>query len=160
MQELDKARVKLDKPEVWIDLSSSDSSALRLGISSNEPERHFPRLLRSFGLPFNPLLTLESLYFVAYPNLQQSWWDRVENAQLLEFFRPFVAVKNLYLCTGRQVTLRIAPALQELVGEGVFPTLQNIFLDGLLLEPVFDAIMQFATARRLSGHPIHVSLSH
>lgn len=160
MHELDKARVKLDNPEVWIDFSSSDSSALRLGMSYHEPEHHFPNLSQSFGLPFNPLLTLESLYFVAYPNSQQSWWDRVENAQWLEFFRPFVAVRNLHLYTGSQVTLRIAPALQELVGEGMLPTLQNVFLEGPLSEPVNDAIMQFATARRLSGHPIRVSISH
>lgn len=162
MQELDKARVKLDNPEVWIDFSSSDLSALRLGISSYEPERDFPCLARSFGLPFNPLPTLESLHIVAYPYLQQQRWDRVENAQWLELLRPFVAVKNLHL--SKEVTLRIAPALQELVGERtteVFPTLQNVFLEELLpTGPDYNAIMQFATARRLSGHPVHISVSH
>jgi hypothetical protein len=161
IQELDKARVKLDNPEVWIDFSSSDSSVLRLGVSSYEPERHFPCLARSFGLPFNPLPTLESLHIVAYPYLQQQRWDRVENAQWLELLRPFVAVKNLH--PSKEVTLLIAPALQELVGERtreVFPTLQNVFLEELLpTGPDYNAIMQFATARRLSGHPVHISVS-
>src|SRR6266849_10262676 len=94
MQELDEARVKLAYPEVWTNFSSSDLNALRLGISSNEPERHFPCLARFFDPPFNPLLTLESLHIVACPNLQQYRWDRVENAQWLELVRPFVAVKN------------------------------------------------------------------
>jgi hypothetical protein len=159
MQELDKACVKLDNLEAWIDFSSSDLSALRLGISSYEPERHFPRLAQSFGLPFNPLATLESLHIVAYPFWQQYRWDRVENAHWLELLRPFVAVKNLHL--SKAVTLRIAPALQELIEERaaeVFPTLQNIFLEELQpTSPDYKAIMQFAIVRRLSGHPIHIS---
>jgi hypothetical protein len=163
MQELDKALVKLDNPEVWIDFLSSDLSVLRLGISSNEPERYFPCLASSFGLPFNPLPTLESLHIVGYPNLQlhPHRWDRVENAQWLELLRPFVAVKNLHL--SKSVTLCIAPALQELVGESateVFPTLQNVFLEEVLpTGPDYNALMQFAIARRLSGHPISVSHS-
>ena len=127
MQELDKACVKLDNLEVWIDFSSSDLSALRLGISSYEPERYFPRLAQSFGLLFNPLATLESLHIVAYPFWQRYRWDRVENAQWLELLRPFVAVKNLHL--SKEVTLRIAPALQELIGKRateVLPNLQNM----------------------------------
>jgi hypothetical protein len=162
MQEFDKARVKLDKPEVWIDFSSSDFSALRLGISSNNPEGYFLCLAEFFGLPFNPLSTLESLYISAYPYLQQNRWDSVENAEWLELLEPFVAVKNLHL--SKEVTLRIAPALQELVGERateVFPTLQDIFLEELRnTGPVYNAIMEFATARQLSGHPIHISVSH
>jgi hypothetical protein len=162
MQEFDKARVKLDNPEVWIDFSSSDFSALRFGISSNNPEGHFPYLVRFFDLPFNPISTLESLYIFAYPNLQQNRWDRGENAEWLDLLEPFVAVKNLHL--SKEVTPRIAPALQELVGERateVFPTLQNVFLEEFRKKgPVYNAIMQFATARRLSGHPIHISDSH
>ena len=154
MQELDKARMKLANPEVWIEFSSSDFSlsALRLGISSEKPERHFPCLARFFGLPFNILSTLESFYIVACPHLEQYRWDRVENAQWVELFRPFVEVKNLYL--SKEVTPHIAPALQELVEKSVtevFPTLQNVFLEDLLpAGPVYDAIMQFTTARRLS----------
>jgi hypothetical protein len=60
--------------------------------------------------------------------------------------------------------MRIAPALQELVGERaieVFPTLQNVFLEEFREKgPVYNAIMEFATSRRLSGHPIHISVSH
>lgn len=159
MQELDNARVKLDNFDVWIDFSSHDLSALRLGISSYQPERQFPCLVRSFGLPFNPLPTLESLHIVTYLDLQQSRWDRVENAQWLELLRPFVAVKNLHL--SKEVALRIAPALQELVGKSeteVFPTLRNVFLEALPpMTPEHDALMQFATARRLS---VHLSAPH
>jgi len=153
MQELDKARVKLDYPEVWIDFSSKDLSALRLGISSYEPERHFPCVARSFGLPFNPLLTLESLHIVAYPFLYLGRWDGVENAQWLELLRPFVAVKNIHL--SREVTPRIAPALQDLVGERaneVFPTLQNVFLERSCQRGPF--ITPFYSSLRHDGFPV------
>jgi hypothetical protein len=164
MQEIDKARVKLAYPEVWAEFSSSDLGRLRLGISSNEPQRHFPCLTRFLGLPFNPLPTLESLRIVACPRLQQYRWDCIENAKWLELLRPFVAVKNLYL--SKEVAPRIALALEELVGEGaieVFPTLQNVFLeDPPPAGAVYSAatsMTRFANARQLSGHPIHISVS-
>lgn len=161
MQEFGQARVKLANPQVWADFSSSDLSAFRFGISSSEPERHFPCLARLFGLPFNPLPTLESLYIVACPYLRQYRWDGIENAQWLELLRPFVAVKNLHL--SKEVTPHIAPVLEELAGERateVFPTLQNVVLERQPAGSVYGAIMQFATARRLSGHPIHISVPH
>jgi hypothetical protein len=163
MQEFDKVCMKLTYPEVWTDFSSSDLSTLRLGISSNEPERHFLCLIQLFGLPFNPLPTLESLYIVACPPSQYQW-DRIENAQWLELLRPFVAVKNLHL--SKEVARRIAPALEELVGEratDVFPTLQNVFLEEEAPQTGYiyrDMITRFATARRLSGHPIQISVYH
>jgi hypothetical protein len=46
-------------------------------------------------------------------------------------FTSFAAVKNPYVC--EKFVLRIVPALQELVGGRttvVFPTLENIFLEG------------------------------
>jgi len=160
MQELDKTRVKLDNPGVWIDFSSSDLSLLRLGIPPIEPERHFTCLARVFGLLYNLFPTLEFLHIVAYPNWQEYWWGRVENAQWLKVFRSFFGVKNLHL--SKEATLRIALALQELDGgkaTEVFPALQNTSSGGPLPSgPVCDAIMQFATARRLYGHFIHISV--
>jgi hypothetical protein len=159
MQEFDKARVKLasPNPEVWTDFSStSDFGALRVGILSSEPERRFQCLARFFGLPFNP--TPESLYIAGGPYLGEYPWVRVENSQWLELLRPFVAVKNLHI--SKEVAARIAPALEELVGERateVFPTLQKVFLEGEEENlPTHSAIMKFATVRRLSGHPIHI----
>lgn len=163
MQEFDTARVKLGYPEVWTDFSSSDlSSRLRLGISSNNPERQFPCLTRILGPPFNPTHTLETLHIVGCPHFHQTRLDCVENAQWLEFFRPFVAVKNLHL--SKKVVPRIASALGELVGERaieVFPTLQNVFLEEPLpVVPVYGAnITQFTNTRRLSGQTIYVFVS-
>ena len=164
MQELDKAHMNLGSTQIWIEFSSSDLSALRLEILSNEPERYFPCLASSFGPPFNPLPMVGSLHIthITSTGYQQNRWDCVGNARWLEPLRPFVGVKNLHLSKG--VAPRIAPALQDLVGERsmeVFPALQNVLLEELLpTGPVHDPIMQFSTTRRISGHPILISVSH
>ena len=109
-----------------------------------------------------PLLSmLEDLCFQTNP--QVDWKDNIDNEPWLELFRPFSAVKNLYL--SYEGVSRVAPALQELV-EGratevlstVLPTLQNIFVEGLELSgPVQEGIGQFVAARQVAGHPIAVS---
>jgi hypothetical protein len=84
---------------------------------------------------------------------------RVENDHWLEFLRPFTSVKSLYL--SRVIVQRIAPALQELIGErvaGVLPALQILFLEDLDLSgPVQEAIGSFVSGRRFSSHPVAVS---
>ena len=87
--------------------------------------------------------------------------DDVENSLWLDLLRSFVAVKNLYL--SEEYAPRIAPALQELVGERtseVLPTLGNIFLEGF--QPsghlrVHEGIEKFVAARWRAGHPVIVS---
>ena len=79
--------------------------------------------------------------------------------QWIDLFLPFIPVKNLYL--SRDFVPRIAPTLQELVGERVtevLPNLQSIFLEdpqesGLVPE----AMRQFIAARQLSSRPITIS---
>ena len=90
---------------------------------------------------------------------QPDWKDDIENRQWLELFRPFIAVKNLYL--SENFASRIAPALQELV-EGkstdVLPALQNIFLKGFESSAsVQESIGKFVAARQVANHPIGVS---
>jgi len=80
--------------------------------------------------------------------------DNVEN-----LLRPFVSVKNLYLSKG--FVYYIAPTLRALVGgrtTNVFPTLENIFLEGFQpLGPLHESIAKFVAARRLTNHPVAVS---
>ena len=108
-----------------------------------------------------PLLSkLEDLYIFEETNSPPNWKDNIENTLWLELLHPFIAVKNLYL--SEKFALRIAPALQELVGGGttdVLPTLQNLFLEGLQPPgPDQEGIVKFVATRQLSGHPITVSL--
>jgi hypothetical protein len=74
-----------------------------------------------------------------------------------ELLQPFTAVKDLYLSWSCEIPSRIAPVLQELVGERVFelfPVLQNISLQ--TSRPVPEGIKQFVAARQLTSHPISV----
>jgi hypothetical protein len=74
----------------------------------------------------------------------------------LELLQLFTAVKNLYLC--KTLWPKLAPALQDLSGARVvevLPELRTMFLE----EPrgrAMGFIESFATARRLSGHPVAV----
>jgi hypothetical protein len=102
---------------------------------------------------------LENLHIREDVFLQLGWQGETENAQWLELLHPFTAMKNLYL--SKEFTPRIAPALQELVGERVveiLPALQRLFLEEVNpAGPVQEAIEKFVAARQLSGHPIVVS---
>ena len=99
---------------------------------------------------------LEHLYILDYG---LDWQDDIENSQWLELLHPFTVVKDFYISS--TLIPRIAPALQELVGEGVIevlPALQTLFLqEPLPSEPVQESIGQFVAARQLAGHPIVVS---
>ena len=111
----------------------------------------------------SPLFVLEDLYFHEDSD-SQDWKDSVENGlngQWLDLFRPFIAVKNLYL--SENLASRIAPSLQELV-EGrttdVLPALQNIFLKGLESSGSVqdsESIRKLVAARQAANHPIAIS---
>ena len=88
---------------------------------------------------------LEDLYIFVYePDCQHY----IKHEPWLELLRSFTTVKNFYL--SEEAVPYIAPVLQELVWGGtpdVFPTLQNIFLEGLQpWGPVQEGIRQFAAA--------------
>ena len=125
---------------------------------SNLELRSVARILAGF---FPSICTVEHLH-VSYPYyLMTDWISAVESVQRLEIFRPFTAVKNLYLC--HELAQCVAPALQELVGDpesvaNVLPALESIFLEDLEPSgPVQEAIGQFVAARQALGHPVAVS---
>ena len=113
------------------------------------------QVLISFSATFFSVYTVEHLY-ISSPG--EPRWNYA-NMDWLDFFRPFTAVKTLYLC--KKIAEFISSALQELVGESVasvFPALESIFLEEPEpSRPVQDAFRQFIAARQLSGHPVAVS---
>ena len=107
----------------------------------------------------HPFSTLERLDIQVRDGFSSpDWYQDLENDQWLEFLRPFKALKDLYL-VGNVATL-IAPALQEFAGEdgtGVLPALQNLFIEEREVSKFTqEAVVQFVTARELSGHPLAV----
>ena len=106
-----------------------------------------------------PLYMSEDLYFQEDSRSPPDWKNSVENGEWLELFRPFMAVKNLYV--SENFASRIAPAVQELVegrATGVLPALQNIFLEGLESSgSVQESIGKLVAARQAANHPIVIS---
>jgi hypothetical protein len=98
---------------------------------------------------------LEHLYILDYDS---DWQDDIENSQWLELLHPFTVVKDFYISS--TFIPRIAPALQELVGERVIevlPALDTLFLgEPLPSESVLESIWKFVAARELAGHPLSV----
>ena len=133
-----------------------------LGISCTELDWQLSSLTQVFPSFFPSICMVERLYiYRAYRRrtLPSQWQDDVENMQWLEFFHPFTAVKNFYVC--KEFVQCIAHALQELVGErvtDVLLSLEKLFLDDPRpLGPVEEAIGQFVAARQFLGHPVTVS---
>jgi len=109
--------------------------------------------------PLLPIFNLERLGIHELSSSRPHWQGDVEHTQWLELLHPFTTVKRLSLST--KFTPRVVRALQELSGDGmmdVLPALQNIFLpESPLRGPVKEMVVQFVTARRLSGRLVDVN---
>ncbi len=82
--------------------------------------------------------------------------NAIENTLWFELLLPFTAVKNLLL--SKEFAPGIADTLQERI-TAVLPSLRNIFVEGVEpQEPFREHIRKFAAARRLSGHPVAISV--
>ncbi len=158
-----EARVVFSGNRVGVTLPGIFPRGLKLDVSCRQSDWQLSSLeqIYSSALPQALIPTMEHLYIHSnvYRPLPPDWQDDIEDDQWLEVLHPFTSVKNLYL--SRKLTTSIAPALQELVGEGVIevlPALQSLFLQELHpSEPVQEAIGKFVAARQLAGHPIIVS---
>jgi hypothetical protein len=161
LKALEKARVTFDGGATTVNLSSltPGRGELQVYISCSELDWQVSALEQVSTSSLPPLSTLEDLYIYEGTSSRAHWQDNMENAQWLELLHPFGTVKNLYL--SREFALRIAPALQELVGSRsteVLPTLENMFLEGLEpLVPVQEGIGKFVATRQVTSHPILVS---
>jgi len=132
---------------------------LALKISCSNSDWRLSSMAQICGSSLPLISSLERLFIYENEYLQSCWRDDIENVQWLELLRPFTTVNALYI--SREFAPRIAPALQELVGEWaieVLPALRHLFLEQVHTpRPVLEAVEKFAAARQLSGHPIAVS---
>jgi hypothetical protein len=161
-----EAHVSFDYNAAQVELSStSGCRVLNVTVPCGGLEQQLLSLQRACTSSLPPLSTSEDLYVCKASDWQPNWKDRLQDAQdnfentlWLELFRPFIAVRNLYL--SEDIVPRIVPALQQAVigGTMVLPTLQNIFLEELEPSgPIREAIEQFVAARQVTSHPIAVS---
>ena len=155
------ARVIFSGSRATITLPRRGNLGLRLGISCRQSDWQLLSMAQvcTSSFPQALIAMLEHLSILEDISLRPLWKDDLESDQWLEFFHPFITVKNLYL--SRAFVPRIVPTLQELVGERVtevLPNLQSIFLQdgqGLGFDP--EARRQFIAARQHSSHPIAIS---
>lgn len=137
-----------------------DHAKLHVEISCSGSDWQLSSLTQVCALCLPPLSAVEILRIehLLSPN---GWKNGIEDAQWLDFLRPFNGAKSL--CLSRIYALGVGSSLKELIGERiteVLPTLQNIFADGHLwpTSQEIEGIGHIVDARRLSGHPIIVSL--
>jgi hypothetical protein len=156
LRALDEAHVQFEDEIASIGYRTSESGSdnLLIDIWCLDPD-WLLSCIEQVCTSLHPCPTVEDLYI---EHQSEIVWDEAIGSTLwLEFFVPFTAVKNLYIC--KVFAPGIADALQELV-EGriteVLPSLENIFVEEL--GPGFlQDIGQFVAARQLSGHTIVVS---
>ena len=141
--------------------AGTSDKALQLGILCGQPEWQLASLAQvcTSSFPYASIPAVEHLSVLEETLSPPHWQDNIENSQWLELFRPFKAVKNLYL--SKEFAPRILPSLQELVGGRVteaLPALQKLSLEEIPpSRPVQKAIGKFFAERRLSNHPITIS---
>ena len=161
LRALEKGHFTFDSAAVIAKFSSqtSDYGVLSVKILCAASDWQLSSLEQVCTSSLPPVSTLGDLYIVedSFSNLR--WQDEVENILWLDLLHPFVAVKNLYLSD--EFVPRIAPALQELVGEStteVLPALENIFLEGFQPSGLLHkGIQTFVATRQLASRPLSVS---
>jgi hypothetical protein len=157
-----EARVVFSDWHVSVKLPQTSDNALEFGVSCRPSDWQLSSLAQVCSSSFpQALIPMVERLYIRRESLQLDWQDDIENSQWLEFFYPFTGVKDLYISS--EFAPRIAPALQELVGERaleVLPALQNIFLEeppSNSSGPVQGIIGKFVAARQLASQPIVVS---
>lgn len=155
----DEARVVFSDLDVSVTLLQTFGAVIKLAISCSQSDWLLSSLAQVCSSSFPPALipAVENLYILKFGF--RDWHHEIENCQWLELLYPFTAVKDVYIAS--EFTPRVAPVLQELVGERVrevLPSLQTLFFEETLPSgPAQKTIGQFVTARRLASHPVAVS---
>ena len=164
----DKAYVKFSQSDISVTLSQTSNGVLTLAIPysltvlSSQPRLQLSSLARLCGssFPRDLISTVERLYILEDDlddGPRPPWRYPVESSQWLDVFRPFTAVKGLYL-SQEFGSRTVVPALQDLIKQEALPALQTLFLEvPLPSRPVQKLIEQFIVARRLASRPISLS---
>jgi hypothetical protein len=157
---IDEAYVVFSSYHVLITFPQPFGGALSLAIRYSSSDWQLFSLAHVCRSSFPQALipSVERLYILEDAISCPRWQNDIESSQWLELLHPFTAVKDLYI--SREFVPRIAPTLQDLIGESVteaLPALQSLFLEEALPpEPIQEGIRQFVAARQLTGHPVSI----
>ena len=136
-------------------VSVTASRTLSLRISSKSSDWQLSSLSQLYDSALSPLPTLEHLEI---RSSREYWEDDMENVQWIDLLRMFPSVNDLILWA--EEFRLVAPALDELDGEGVIevlPALQTIVIEGYQpSEPDGKAIAKYIAKRQLLGCPVTV----
>jgi hypothetical protein len=157
LKAIDEARISIGDGIVGVIFSSYGYLQVTLPVAELNWQVSSLERLCARCLP--PLSMLEDLYITHdYPDWQRDWQDNSNDTLWLALLCLFPAVTNLYLC--EEFAECIVPVLEELAESRtteVLPTLQNIFLDGLVSWDVREGIEEFVSGRQDIGQTIVVS---
>jgi hypothetical protein len=159
-----EARIAFSDSHVWVTFPRADGALpVELGIVCSPSDWQLSALAQvccsSFPQALIPVVEHLYIFEHRYPRLR--WQDNIESSQWLELLHPFTSVKFLYI--SQEFVPRIAPAMQELIGERaaeVLPALRSLFLEEPLPSgstSVQETIGQFVASRQLAIHPTTVS---
>ena len=158
LKKFEKACIAFASGSVGVKLSTRVPylGALDVNILCNEFDWQLSSLAQFCNPSFRPLPTTEDLYIYEHERSLPDRQDDFENTEWVQVLRPFNGVKDLYL--SKEVSARLTPAMQEMAGGTMLPTLKNIFLEGF--EPstlIPEGIRQFVAERQANDNPVFVS---
>ena len=158
LRPLNPAQLQFFSNMIRITLGPS-SPHFDLGIKCEEPDRQLSSVTQVCNEDFPLLSQVERLDICETPSMELAGENEIGSSQWLELFRPFSAVRTLYV--SERLEPLVAAALRELTGERtmeVLPALENVSLDELLWSPgsARDVMEPFIAARQLSDHPVVV----
>ena len=157
LRPLNPAQLQFSGDAIRIFLGSSPSRHV-LGIMCEEPDWQLSSVTQVCNEHFSLLSQVEQLDIRETPSMVLAGKNEVDSSQWLELFRPFSAVRSLYV--SETLEPLVAAALGELTGERtmeVLPALGNLSLDKP--EPsgsARDAVESFIAARQVLDRPIVV----
>ena len=152
-QELNEANVIFDDGGVRVEPLQSrlNFETSRLRISCRGLDWQLLSLAQVITSFIPSIYMVEQLYIYVSRYSPSRLQDDIENMQWQEIFRPFTAVKNLFVC--KEFAPCIAPTVKDLSWEGltdVLPALESIFLGDVrvvrLQRPLHD--IEGATTKR------------
>ena len=157
LRPLNPAQLYFYRDRIGIILGSLPTR-FELEIKCEEPDWQLSSVTQVCNEHFHLLSQVERLEICEAPSMDLAGSNEVDFSKWLELFRPFSAVRSLYV--SERLEPLVAAALRELTGERtmeVLPALENVSLDELGPPgSAWDAMEPFIAARQLLDHPIVV----